>query len=651
MHLSENTFLQGGKYRIIRTLGQGGFGITYLALQTGLGREVVVKEFFMRELCDRVDGSTRVSLGTSSSRELVALFLDKFLKEARSIATLKHANIISIYDVFEENDTAYYVMEYHDAGSLGSLVDKRGALNEEDALFYIRQVAAALKYVHARKMMHLDVKPDNILIDEDGNAVLIDFGLSKHYNEKGKATSAASTYGTSPGYTPMEQYGEGGVGEFSPATDIYSLGATLFTLLTGEIPPPALRLVDSRSLQSDLAEKNVSGAVAEAVIKSMSFMREARPQSVDEFLALLDAQPAADSSSRPTQPMAKSGGSVSRPTQPMVKSGGVSRPTEPMNNNGAATADNEPKKPFNWKIPVGIVAAILCLVFAGVGINNCNNERAEQERLAIIEKARRDSIATARKAAEDKRISDSIANELRNAFVTKNFTVKGVSFTMIAVAGGTFNMGSNVGGSDEKPVHSVTLGDYYIGETEVTQALWQAVMGSNPSNFKGSNNPVEQVSYNDCIDFINKLNTLLAGQLPAGRKFRLPTEAEWEFAARGGNQGKNNNYKYSGSNYIYTVAWYYGNSGDKTHPVKGKQPNELGLYDMTGNAQEWCYDWYGSNYYSSSPQTNPQGPSSGSTRVLRGASWSYYAQYCSVANRNCNYPDGRGYTYGLRLAF
>ena len=750
MHLSENTFLQGGKYRIIRTLGQGGFGITYLALQTGLGREVVVKEFFMRELCDRVDGSTRVSLGTSSSRELVALFLDKFLKEARSIATLKHANIISIYDVFEENDTAYYVMEYHGAGSLGSLVDKRGALNEEDALFYICQVAAALKYVHARKMMHLDVKPDNILIDEDGNAVLIDFGLSKHYNEKGKATSAASTYGTSPGYTPMEQYGEGGVGEFSPATDIYSLGATLFTLLTGEIPPPALRLVDSRSLQSDLAEKNVSGAVAEAVIKSMSFMREARPQSIDEFLALLDAQPAAGSSSRPTQPMAKSGGSVSRPTQPMVKSGGVSRPTGPMNNNGAATADNEPKKLFNWKIPVGIVAAILCVVFAGVGINNCNEERAEQERLAIIEKARRDSIATARKAAEDKRISDSIAAvqqrllaenaalkqaaeqrrrdsianlpgklyvtttpagatvtvdgkrigttpinayELKkgsynvkiakegykeyterititaepaninatlvlNTSVQKSgtnyvVTVNGVSFIMVAVTGGTFNMGSNDGYSEEKPVHSVTLGDYYIGETEVTQALWQAVMGRNPSHFKGSNNPVEQVNYNDCKDFINKLNTLLAGQLPAGRKFRLPTEAEWEFAARGGNKGKNNNYKYSGSNSIDAVAWWgddKGNSNEQTHPVKGKQPNELGLYDMTGNVREWCYDWKGS--YSSSPQTNPQGPSSGSYRVLRGGDWCNDAHYCRVAYRSDDDPDGRRViNYGLRLAF
>ncbi|MBR5893038.1 MAG: SUMF1/EgtB/PvdO family nonheme iron enzyme [Bacteroidaceae bacterium] len=316
-----------------------------------------------------------------------------------------------------------------------------------------------------------------------------------------------------------------------------------------------------------------------------------------------------------------------------------------MNNNGAATADNEPKKPFNWKIPVGIVAAILCVVFAGVGINNCNNERAEQERLAIIEKARRDSIATARKAAEDKRISDSIANELRNAFVTKNFTVDNVSFTMVAVAGGTFNMGSNDGYSDEKPVHSVTLSDYYIGETEVTQELWKAVMGSNPSYFKGDKNPVEQVSYNDCIDFINKLNILLAGQLPDGRKFRLPTEAQWEFAARGGDKSKG--YKYSGSNSIDDVAWYW-NSG-KTHLIRQKQPNELGLYDMSGNVHELCSDWYGD--YSSSPQTNPEGPSNGKYRVLRGGSWIPYVPGCRVADRARADID-KGFNYhGLRLAF
>ena len=644
MKLSKNTSLQGGRYSIIESIGKGGFGITYLATQRGLDRTVVIKEFFMSDYCARERDTLRVTFGTDSSREMIERFREKFVKEARNIAAFDHPNIVRVIDVFEENNTAYYVMEYHSAGSLGSLVDNRGALNEDDALYYIRQVASALKYVHSRKMMHLDIKPDNILVNSRGEAVLIDFGLSKRYDEKGKATST-TPIGISHGYAPMEQYNPGGVGEFSPAIDVYSLGATLFTLLTGEMPPPALQLVDSRSLQGDLAAKNVSGAVAEAVIKSMSFMKEARPQSVDEFLALLNAQPAAGSSSRPTQPMAKSGGGVSRPTEPMNNGGGVSRPTQPMNNNGAATADNEPKKPFNWKIPVGIVAAILCVVFAGVGINNCNEERAEQERLAIIEKARRDSIATARKAAEDKRISDSIANELRNAFVTKNFTVDNVSFTMVAVAGGTFNMGSNDGYSDEKPVHSVTLSDYYIGETEVTQELWKAVMGSNPSYFKGDKNPVEQVSYNDCIDFINKLNILLAGQLPDGRKFRLPTEAQWEFAARGGDKSKG--YKYSGSNSIDDVAWYW-NSG-KTHLIRQKQPNELGLYDMSGNVHELCSDWYGD--YSSSPQTNPEGPSNGKYRVLRGGSWIPYVPGCRVADRARADID-KGFNYhGLRLAF
>ena len=230
------------------------------------------------------------------------------------------------------------------------------------------------------------------------------------------------------------------------------------------------------------------------------------------------------------------------------------------------------------------------------------------------------------------------------------FEINGATFEMINVKGGTFPMGATSeqqnSNDDEKPVHSVTLSDYYIAETEVTQALWQAVMGSNPSNFNGDNNPVEGVSYYDCITFINKLNTLLANQLPAGRKFRLPTEAEWEYAARGGNQSKG--YQYSGSNTLSDVAWYADNSGRKTHPVKQKQPNELGIYDMSGNVYEWCSDWYGS--YSLSAQTNPTGPSSGSYRVLRGGSWTYIAQYCRVADRSYNTPDYRYDNYGLRLA-
>ena len=230
-------------------------------------------------------------------------------------------------------------------------------------------------------------------------------------------------------------------------------------------------------------------------------------------------------------------------------------------------------------------------------------------------------------------------------FGNQTFTVKGVSFTMIAVEGGTFQMGatSEQGSdarSDESPVHDVTLSSYYIGETEVTQELWEAVMGSNPSSFKGSKKPVESVSWNDCQTFIKKLNQL------TGKNFRLPTEAEWEYAARGGN--KSQGYKYSGSNTIDNVAWYTSNSGSQTHDVKTKQANELGIYDMSGNVWEWCQDWYGS--YSSGSQTNPTGPTSCSLRVLRGGSWGIRAGSCRVSFRDFNYPDLRFNFIGFRLA-
>ncbi|MBQ3243670.1 MAG: formylglycine-generating enzyme family protein [Bacteroidaceae bacterium] len=237
-----------------------------------------------------------------------------------------------------------------------------------------------------------------------------------------------------------------------------------------------------------------------------------------------------------------------------------------------------------------------------------------------------------------------------NSFKTLEFSVNGVSFKMVAVEGGTFQMGATSEqqdpDSDEKPVHSVTLSSYYIGETEVTQALWEAVMGRNPSLLKGKENPVERVSYEDCVRFVNKLNSLLSDQLPSGRKFRLPTEAEWEFAARGGNRSRG--YQYSGSNTLSSVAWYWDNGNKITHPVKQKQANELGLYDMSGNVLEWCYDWKGN--YSSSSQTNPKGPSTGSLRVLRGGSWIINAQYCRVANRGNYSPDNRYVDFGLRLA-
>jgi formylglycine-generating enzyme required for sulfatase activity len=243
---------------------------------------------------------------------------------------------------------------------------------------------------------------------------------------------------------------------------------------------------------------------------------------------------------------------------------------------------------------------------------------------------------------------------------TETFTVNGVSFTMVAVDGGTFTMGATAEQGDdayysEKPAHEVTLSDYRIGQTEVTQELWQAVMGSNPSYFSSNNGyttnlqrPVETVSWNDCQTFITQLNAL------TGKTFRLPTEAEWEFAARGGN--KSQGYKYAGSNTVGDVAWYWdnipsqsdGTAGYGTQTVATKAPNELGLYDMSGNVWEWCQDWYGS--YSSDAQTNPTGPSTGSYRVGRGGGWDDSAWYCRVSIRIRIAPAITSGSLGLRLA-
>lgn len=234
----------------------------------------------------------------------------------------------------------------------------------------------------------------------------------------------------------------------------------------------------------------------------------------------------------------------------------------------------------------------------------------------------------------------------------QSFWINGVQFKMVYVEGGTFTMGATPEqGSDvydeETPAHQVTLSNYCIGETEVTQALWKAVMGSNPSYFSSSNDsinslcrPVERVSWNDCQTFITKLNDL------TGRTFRLPTEAEWEFAARGGKLSQG--FKYAGSNYINEVAWYDDNANRETHPVGTKAPNELGLYDMSGNVLEWVHDWHGS--YSSEPQTNPTGPSSSYIRVQRGGHWCMAAAGCRVSCRNYYGVVNRANDLGFRLA-
>jgi len=282
-HLSIGSSLLDGKYRIEAVLGQGGFGITYKAVHTILGKRVAIKEFFPKEYCDRDGNTSHITLGTQSNREFVDRLRNKFIKEAQNISRFDHKNIISIQDVFEENNTAYYVMEYIDGNSLNFIVDRDGPLAPVRALVYMHEVAAALQHIHASHMMHLDVKPANIMVrHSDGRPILIDFGLSKVYSQSGSQTSC-SPHGVSHGYSPLEQYNPDGVSKFSPQTDIYAFGATLYKLVTGVTPPEATtRLEEPLKFPASMPE-----SMRSFIEKCMQLSKNLRPESIDRVLDLL----------------------------------------------------------------------------------------------------------------------------------------------------------------------------------------------------------------------------------------------------------------------------------------------------------------------------------------------------------------------------
>lgn len=358
----------------------------------------------------------------------------------------------------------------------------------------------------------------------------------------------------------------------------------------------------------------ISLSTRNAVLKAMTQIRANRPQTVDAFISLLSSVTADDTDEEVT---------VSEEEERSRKAEVVRRMAEEQKRK-----EEEARKAAEEEVR--------------------RKDAAEEER------KRKEEKENTRKAAKKNTwlwglvgviavvgIIIGVKNASPQQISSKTYTVNGVSFDMMMVKAGTFTMGATSEmedpDDDEKPTHQVTLtNDYYIGKTEVTQALWKAVMGNNPSDNKGDNLPVNSVSWNDCKKFISKLNSL------TGQNFRLPTEAEWEFAARGGNYS--NHTQYSGSSNLGDIAWY---DNYNARPVAQKRPNELGIYDMTGNIEEWCNDYYGD--YSSSSQTNPTGPNSGSLRVFRGGSYFYLPGFYRSSKRGNGDPDGRYSLTGLRL--
>lgn len=284
--LVEGMSLQNGKYTIVRMLSHGGFGVTYLAHHNLLDVDVCIKEFFPAVWCNRDAFSYEVSVSTTGNVDMVDRFMQKFIKEAQSIARLHHEGIVKFHDVFEENGTAYYVMDFIEGQTLQQMVKDRGALPLSEALGYIRQAAEALGYLHGKHMNHLDVKPANMMIDHSGKLTLIDFGVAKHYGEDGHQTTTTPMC-ISRGYSPIEQYKDGGVSQFSPAADIYPLGATLYYLLTGTVPPEATELAVDELVIPD----TIPTHIAEAIRHAMESKPSRRTPSAAAFLGEIDQKP------------------------------------------------------------------------------------------------------------------------------------------------------------------------------------------------------------------------------------------------------------------------------------------------------------------------------------------------------------------------
>lgn len=585
-------------YEILEQLGQGGMGVVYKARHIHFDEIYAIKRLWEQ----------------FSANEMV---LNLFLNEAKILRRLNHKNIVHVTDIFSIENQNYIVMEYVKGRSLDEVIKKEvGPIRRERAINLFKQILEGIAYIHNQPapIIHRDIKPLNILVTDDDTVKITDFGIAKALDAGGNASTVMK--GT-PVYMSPEQI-------INPKsvdirTDVYSLGMTFYEMLCAKTPfsgdttttPTAVyaAIINGEVPPPTQFYPGITDALSDFVMKAIHKERNYRFANANEMLLALDN----------------------------------------LERSGQTTVQD-----------------VLAEDLYHFRLHHSTGETTVQDNPGFIP-------PFAPKKNHENRIDFGAVPKQVETFSPQVTPGPFNCREMVLVDGGRFMMGSYDGEPDEKPVHEVTVTSFLIGKYQVTQELWQKVMGNNPSNFKGENRPVESVSWFDAVDFCNKLsvqeglskcysksivkksgflNRMVGYQEEVitcdfnANGYRLPTEAEWEYAARSGNKSKG--YKYSGSNEIEVVSWYgYEKSGRTTHDVGIKLPNELGIYDMSGNVWEWCWDRYGS--YTSTSETNPKGANSGSYRVRRGGSWFGVAERCRVAYRDSGDPGGRSGSVGLRL--
>ncbi len=544
-----------------------------------------------------------------------------------------HRNVLPVEGIDFHDDRLFIISEFAPDGSLEDSLGNHGgkAPSIVEAIEIMLGILDGLGYLHKRKIIHRDIKPPNVLLSNNTPRIT-DFGIAKFIPSE---TESHALKG-SPAYMSPEAW----QGNRDEQTDLWSASVVFYELLCGkrpfsgrgqhevmysicnlepqplpEIIPKALREFIATALKKETNERYRTAGVMRSELQEIyqDILRIGEeptivvPPPTPEPTPVPEPQPTPPTIIVPLQPKPQPALPVLQPNpQPSSQPQPELNPDPPL--------VPKPQSMSARRVNRAVVATIVVIVLAvGAGVWGVVKLKSGNPDAPTV--------------TTPSNISGT--NQLKETKTDVG--------TFVQIPEGNFLMGSENGAEGEKPVRKVKISSFEMGKHEVTQEQWQAVMGNNPSDFKGANHPVEQVSWNDVQEFIKKLNAKKDGY-----SYRLPTEAEWEYACRAGTKGD-----YAGN--LDEMSWYDKNSGSKTHSVGEKKANAWGLYDMHGNVWEWCSDWYDENYYKQSPNANPSGPSTGSLRVLRGGGWSFDARELRSAIRYRFAPGFRDFYLGFRL--
>ena len=617
------TILAG--YRIDRILGQGGFGITYLATDAKLMRQVAIKEYYPREYASRDRTMTIRASGDSDDKEIFESGLRRFLQEGQLLARFEHANIVAVRRFFEAHGTAYLVMDYCDGRPLDEIIKNKGLTTQDELERIWFPLLSGLEQVHKGRFLHRDIKPANIYMRTDGSPLLLDFGSA--ITTDSQFTRGVTTL-VADGYSPIEQYdANGNQGAY---TDIYGLAATLYRVVTGERPQVSTgRILDDHVKPSTtVARGRYTTNLLVAIDAGMAIRPEKRPQSVAEWRSLINAKP------RPT-PAPKVNKQEKLEPKYEPQSGDTPKPQP-----GSGTLGNG-----RYETPVpgmGKLSTLtkLLLVLLAIGVF-----------FAIFSSKFRPSNTGGNETPYPVVLKgDPAPTPVESQLELQDCTTCPV---MRLVQGGSFSMGSSnselLYDTTEQPQHLVSLGSFYAGKLEVTQREWNACVAAKGCQGNRNNQdevqdelPVIQVSWYDAQVYVSWLSK------HTGKDYRLMSESEWEFAARGGNQSL---YYFGADNSkLENFAWYEGNSDGQAHRVGGKNMNPYGLHDIYGNVAEWTSDCW-NNSYAGAPKDGTQWKAGNcKVRVLRGGSWEDDPANMRSASRKFGIAEFGNSSVGFRVA-